>query len=55
MTTMLRDLDVPFVPSAIDCLSWSEDGELAIAAAEYVHVLVCLDLHTEAVRAAVDL
>lgn len=41
---MLRDLEVPFVPSATDCLSWSEDGELAIAAAEYVHILVCLDL-----------
>ncbi len=41
---MLRDLEVPFVPSATDCLSWSEDGELAIAAAEHVHILVCLDL-----------
>lgn len=41
---MLRDLEVPFVPSATDCLSWSEDGELAIAVAEYVHILVCLDL-----------
>lgn len=41
---MLREIEVPFFPSSTDCLSWSEDGELAIAAADHVHILVCLDL-----------
>lgn len=51
---MLRDLEVPFLPSTTDCLSWSQDGELAIAAAEHVHILVRLDL-MRLFKRAVDL
>lgn len=51
---MLHYIEVAFLPSATDCLSWSEDGELAIVAADHVHILVCLDF-TEALQTAVDL
>ncbi|KAL8681028.1 MAG: hypothetical protein Q9186_002801 [Xanthomendoza sp. 1 TL-2023] len=37
---MLRDVKLPFFPSTTDCLAWSEDGELAIAAGESVHLLI---------------
>ncbi|KAI9869746.1 MAG: hypothetical protein M1830_005138, partial [Pleopsidium flavum] len=37
---MLPAIELPFHPSATDCLSWSEDGELAVAAADHVHILV---------------
>ena len=36
---MLPEVQLPFLPSAIDCLAWSEDRELAIAAGEFVHIL----------------
>ena len=39
---MLEDVQLHGFPSATDCLAWSEDGELAIAAGEYVHILVLL-------------
>ncbi|KAL8942935.1 MAG: hypothetical protein Q9211_001185 [Gyalolechia sp. 1 TL-2023] len=39
---MLADVKLPFHPTAPDCLAWSEDGELAIAAGEFVHILVLI-------------
>ncbi|KAK2757538.1 hypothetical protein FQN54_004507 [Arachnomyces sp. PD_36] len=36
---MLGALELTVTPSCTDCISWSEDGELALAAGEYVHVL----------------
>ncbi|GLI80433.1 hypothetical protein PoHVEF18_008788 [Penicillium ochrochloron] len=36
---MLSPVDLPFSPSCFDALSWSADGDLAIAAGEYVQVL----------------
>ncbi|MCJ1470133.1 hypothetical protein MMC07_008778 [Pseudocyphellaria aurata] len=37
---MLPDVELLFHPNTIHCLAWSDDGELAIAAGEYVHILV---------------
>ena len=37
---MLENVRVHFCPPERDCLAWSEDGLLAIAAQEEVHVLV---------------
>ena len=37
---MLKDIQIPFYPSAANCLAWSKDGELAIAAGEHLHILV---------------
>jgi hypothetical protein len=37
---MLKDVDLPFFPSNINALAWSWDGELAIAAGDYVHIMV---------------
>ncbi len=45
---MLPDIELPFQPSATNCLSWSEDGELAVAAADHVHILVRLDFCEDA-------
>lgn len=39
---MLENVQLPGFPSATNCLAWSEDGELAVAAGEYVHILVLL-------------
>ncbi|KAL4972194.1 transcription factor IIIC subunit delta N-term-domain-containing protein [Aspergillus desertorum] len=36
---MLEPLELQVFPSSYDCISWSEDGEIAVAAGEYVHVL----------------
>ncbi|PYH46992.1 uncharacterized protein BP01DRAFT_372838 [Aspergillus saccharolyticus JOP 1030-1] len=36
---MLGPLELPQFPSCSDCLAWSADGELAIAAGEFVQVL----------------
>ncbi|GKZ22379.1 hypothetical protein AbraIFM66951_011547 [Aspergillus brasiliensis] len=36
---MLGPLELPLFPSCYDCLSWSDDGELAIAAGEYIQIL----------------
>ncbi|PWY75331.1 hypothetical protein BO94DRAFT_589134 [Aspergillus sclerotioniger CBS 115572] len=36
---MLGPLELPLFPSCYDCLSWSADGELAIAAGEYIQIL----------------
>ena len=42
---MLRDVDLQFHPSTTNCLAWNQDdGQLAIAAGEYVHILVFLVL-----------
>lgn len=38
---MLSPVTLRIFPSCYDCLSWSDDGELAVAAGEYVHILVC--------------
>lgn len=37
-------LALPIFPSCPNCLAWSDDGELAIAAGEFVQVLVCISL-----------
>lgn len=37
---MSGPLELPLFPSCYDCLSWSEDGELAIAAGDYIQILV---------------
>lgn len=37
---MLNTVNLKLFPSCYDCLSWSADGELAVAAGEYIHVLV---------------
>jgi hypothetical protein len=37
---MLSPVDLSFFPSCFDALSWSADGDLAVAAGEYVQVLV---------------
>ncbi|KAL9006739.1 MAG: hypothetical protein Q9188_000517 [Gyalolechia gomerana] len=44
---MLADVKLPFHPTATDCLAWSEDGELAIAAGEFVHILVPIKMTSE--------
>ncbi|PYI02357.1 hypothetical protein BO78DRAFT_410668 [Aspergillus sclerotiicarbonarius CBS 121057] len=36
---MLGPLELPLFPSCYDCLAWSADGELAIAAGEYIQIL----------------
>ncbi|KAL3263397.1 hypothetical protein ABHI18_001786 [Aspergillus niger] len=36
---MAGPLELPLFPSCYDCLSWSEDGELAIAAGDYIQIL----------------
>ncbi|KAI9798224.1 MAG: hypothetical protein M1835_002709 [Candelina submexicana] len=36
---MLVDIHLPFHPSALNGITWSKDGELAIAAGEHVYVL----------------
>lgn len=40
---MLPDVQLLFHPNTTNCLAWSDDGELAIAAGEYVHILVSRD------------
>lgn len=37
---MLPKVQLPFHPSITNCLAWSEDGDLAIAADDFVHILV---------------
>jgi len=39
---MLENVQLSGFPSTTNCLAWSEDGELAIAAGECVHILVLL-------------
>lgn len=39
-TNAMDTVALPIFPSCHNCLSWSNDGELAVAAGEYVHVLV---------------
>lgn len=40
--TMLNPVALPLSPSCHDAISWSPDGELAIAAGEYFQILVCI-------------
>ena len=40
---MLPQVQIPVQPSSTDCLAWSSDGELAIAAGEEVYLLIPLD------------
>lgn len=42
--SMLDPVNLQLFPSCDDCLSWSADGELAVAAGEYVHILVGFDV-----------
>lgn len=37
---MLDPIELQVFPSSYDCISWSEDGDIAVAAGEYVHILV---------------
>ncbi|KAG5295467.1 zinc-finger of transcription factor IIIC complex domain-containing protein [Histoplasma capsulatum G186AR] len=37
---MLDPVELKLFPSCFDCISWSPDGELAVALGEYVHVLI---------------
>jgi hypothetical protein len=39
-TEMLEPLELQIYPSSYHCISWSEDGEIAVATGEYVQVLV---------------
>ncbi|KAL4816766.1 transcription factor IIIC subunit delta N-term-domain-containing protein [Aspergillus spinulosporus] len=36
---MLEPIELQVFPSSYDCISWSEDGDIAVAAGEYVHIL----------------
>ncbi|CBF82064.1 predicted protein [Aspergillus nidulans FGSC A4] len=36
---MLDPIELQVFPSSYDCISWSEDGDIAVAAGEYVHIL----------------
>ena len=38
---MLQEVPLPFTPTVANCITWSSDGELAVAAGEFVHILVC--------------
>ena len=40
---MLPQVQIPVQPSSTDCLAWSSDGELAIAAGEEVYLLIPWD------------
>lgn len=45
--TMLNPVALSLSPSCHDAISWSPDGELAIAAGEYFQILVCIQLSDE--------
>ncbi|KAL4757846.1 uncharacterized protein BDW70DRAFT_105381 [Aspergillus foveolatus] len=36
---MLDPIELQVFPSSYDCISWSEDGDIAVAAGEYVYIL----------------
>ena len=38
---MLEPVELTTSPSCFNCVSWSSDGDLAVAGGEYVHILVC--------------
>ena len=40
---MLQEVPLPFTPTVAHCITWSSDGELAVAAGEFVHILVCFN------------
>ncbi|OJD16574.1 hypothetical protein AJ78_03265 [Emergomyces pasteurianus Ep9510] len=37
---MLDPVELKLFPSCFDCITWSRDGDLAVALGEYVHVLI---------------
>jgi len=39
---MLDPVELQLFPSCYNCLSWSSDGELAVAAGENIHILVSI-------------
>lgn len=39
---MLDPVELQLFPSCYNCISWSSDGELAVAAGEYIHILVSI-------------
>ncbi|KAM5483705.1 hypothetical protein MaudMau93_006212 [Microsporum audouinii] len=47
---MLEPLELRSYPSCSNCLSWSADGEVAVAAGEIVYVLVCWNLRPRSYR-----
>jgi hypothetical protein len=38
---MFDQVELNVYPSCYNCLAWSADGEIALAAGEYVQILVC--------------
>ena len=36
----MANVELPILPSNINCLAWSQEGDLAIAAGEHVYILV---------------
>ena len=36
----MANVELSLLPSALNCLAWSQDGDLAIAAGENVYILV---------------
>lgn len=44
---MLDPVELQLFPSCPSCLAWSSDGELAVAAGEYVQILVPLHVHPQ--------
>ena len=36
----MANVELPIFPSKINCLAWSQEGDLAVAAGEYVYILV---------------
>ncbi|KAL9044239.1 MAG: hypothetical protein Q9214_002608 [Letrouitia sp. 1 TL-2023] len=45
---MFHEIHLPFRPATTDCLAWSEHGELAIAAGDFVHIFDSSDQWTKA-------
>lgn len=43
-------VELQLTPSCNDCLAWSEDGDLAVAAGEYVHTLLPKHKHEKSSR-----
>ena len=43
---MLSNVQLNFIPTAYNCLAWSKDGELAVGAGEFIHILVPAPSHS---------
>jgi hypothetical protein len=37
---MLRDVQLPFTPTTLDCVQWSPEGDLAVVTDDAVHIVV---------------